>query len=510
MSETSTSVFGAAAGAPGPQRSLILAGGGMRVAYQAGVLRALFDAGLTFTHADGTSGGTINLAMLFSGLSPVEMCDRWRTLDVKQFASFMPIQDYLKAWDLPAMGDARGIIQHVFPHLGIDAGRINSATGMQGTFNVCNYTLKTSEVIPHQQVDLDLLVAGISLPIFMPPVEKNGSLYLDSVWIKDANLMEAVRRGSEELWLVWCIGNIREYKNGAFNQYVHMIELSANGYLFEEFKMIEEINARIRQGKIVYGHTRPIRLHVIKPEYALPLDQDFYLGRIDAATLIDRGYADARKYLAGMQPEGLPFSPEVTRMRDDTLGLTFREEFAGGFSFGETDPAEGEKKGAGTPLTLHAVVHIHDVHAFVSDPNHAADLYGHVTCAPWGENIPAERGVFNLFCPGGEPDAKLMVYEFGFEHDGRHYYLAGRKEMRNTSGLELWKGVTAIEVQLHEGADKTGRVVGAGILRIGAGEIVKLISSMHVTHAESAKVRLEALADFGRFFLGELWEKYRT
>ena len=39
--------------ATGPKRSLILAGGGMRVAYQAGVIRALLEAGLTFAHADG-------------------------------------------------------------------------------------------------------------------------------------------------------------------------------------------------------------------------------------------------------------------------------------------------------------------------------------------------------------------------------------------------------------------------------------------------------------------------
>ena len=509
MSELPTTVFGCAPfGDPGPQRSLILAGGGMRVAYQAGVLRALFEAGLTFAHADGTSGGTMNLAMLFSGLSPVEMCERWRTLDVRHFASLMPIEDYVKAWNMRAMGNAQGITQHVFPHLGIDSDRINSATGMQGTFNVCNYTLKTSEVIPHQQVDLDLLVAGISLPIFMPPVEKNGFLYLDSVWIKDANLMEAIRRGSEELWLVWCIGNVREYKNGAFNQYVHMIELSANGYLFEEFKLIEAINARIRRGESIYGQARPIRLHVIKPEYALPLDPDFYLGRIDAATLIDRGYADARQYLSTMQPTGLPFSPEVTQMKDDTLGLTFREELAGGFSFGETDPAEGEKKGAGTPLALHAAVHIHDVHAFFSDPNHTAELYAHITCAPWGVNIPAERGTFNLFRPDGNPDAKRVAFEIGIQHEEHHYYLAGQKEIRNASGLELLKEITSLHVQLHEGADRTGRVVGAGTLRIGAREIAKLVSSMHVTHAESAVARVEALADFGRFYLGELWERY--
>ena len=39
------------------RRSLVLAGGGMRVAYQAGALAALEEAGLRFHHADGTSGG---------------------------------------------------------------------------------------------------------------------------------------------------------------------------------------------------------------------------------------------------------------------------------------------------------------------------------------------------------------------------------------------------------------------------------------------------------------------
>ena len=509
MSTTTSNVFGSApSDAPGPKRSLILAGGGMRVAYQAGVLRALFEKGLTFEHADGTSGGTMNLAMLLSGLSPEEMCDRWRTLDVKHFASFMPLHDYLRPWDMQAMGDASGIVQHVFPHLGIDVGKINSAQGMQGTFNVCNYTLKTSEVIANQQIDLDLLVAGISLPIFMPPVEKNGSLYLDSVWIKDANLMEAVRRGAEELWLVWCIGNIREYKNGAFNQYVHMIELSANGKLFEELRLIDEINSRIHQGETVHGHSRPIRLHVIKPEYALPLDPDYYLGRIDAGTLIDRGYADAREYLAHSKPAGLPLSLEVTQMCDDKLGLTFREELSGNFSLGEQDPAKGATNGASTKLTFHISVHIHDISAFIADPAHSADLYAHFTFAPWGENIPAERGVFNLFYRAEEPNTKLAVYEFGFEHGGRQYFLVGRKEIHGHPGIDLWKESTTLYVQLHDGTGKSDPIAGAGILHNSVTGIAELVSSMHITHAESESARIGALADFGRFFLGELWGKY--
>ena len=71
----------------GKRRSLVLAGGGIRVAYQAGVLKALEEEGLHFHHGDGTSGGTINLAMLFSGLSPAEMCDRWRSLQIRDFVS---------------------------------------------------------------------------------------------------------------------------------------------------------------------------------------------------------------------------------------------------------------------------------------------------------------------------------------------------------------------------------------------------------------------------------------
>lgn len=49
-----------AADNPSVGRALVLAGGGMRVAYQAGAVKALIDEGLRFSHADGASGGTIN------------------------------------------------------------------------------------------------------------------------------------------------------------------------------------------------------------------------------------------------------------------------------------------------------------------------------------------------------------------------------------------------------------------------------------------------------------------
>ncbi len=495
----------------GPKRSLVIAGGGMRVAYQAGVIRALEEANLCFHHADGTSGGTINLAMLLSGLSPADMCQRWQSLRIGDFVSFMPPQHYLKAHDMLAMGDADGIIDKVFPHLGIDVDKINRAQGLAGTFNVCNYTRKTNEAIAHQQVNLDLLVAGISLPIFMPPVTVNEQIYTDSVWIKDANLMEAVKRGAEEIWLIWCIGNTPSYATGAFAQYVHMIELSANGGLFEEFDRIKEINARIASGDSPYGQQQPIGLHVIKPKHPLPLDPDLYLGRIDSATLISMGYTDTKHYLSTINPLGLPFEPEVTQMQETTtLGIRFRETMAGGFILGETDPVIGAKKGnaQGSELAMHAAINIHDLNGFITDPNHLGQIHGSIDFTPFGEGIPASNGAFNLFSPTDDPECKYMIYELGFEHQGDHYYLAGKKEVKDDPGFDLWTDTTTLYTTLHQGQDTSAPIVGAGVLSLGIKDLMKLVSTMSATNANSLSEKMSAFASFGKFFMGELWDSY--
>lgn len=315
-----TPALAAGPGVSAPRRALLLAGGGMRVAYQAGVLVALERAGLTFAHGDGASGGTINLAMLLSGLSPAEISQRWRTLDVRRFVSLWPPRRLLGGPPYPALGSSAGIRDHVFPHLGIDPAQIRAAEGMLGTFNVCDYDRKQCVAVPHHQVDLDLLVAGVSLPVLSPAVRRDGRAYLDAVWIKDTNVAEAVRRGADELWLVWAIGNHGVYRDGAFQQYVHMIEIAANGALFTELSAVRELNAT-RQP--------PVALHVIRPRVPLPLDPDFMLGRIDAGTLIAMGHRDACQYLETRAAEGVPLDPEATRMEDPRPGVGFRETLAG-------------------------------------------------------------------------------------------------------------------------------------------------------------------------------------
>jgi predicted acylesterase/phospholipase RssA len=317
----------------GPRRSIVLAGGGVRLAYQAGVLQALQQAGLHFNHIDGTSGGIFNAGMLASGLSPDEMADNWRSLNLKYFMSALPVKSYFRPFRLTGMGDADGIRKGVFPSLGINISKIRNNKDFVTTFNVCNFSDKAIESVPGEAISEDLMVAGVSLPIFMPSVWINDAWYTDAVWIKDANLLEAVRRGAEEIWLVWVIGNTRAYYPGSFIQYVHMIEMSANGGLLEEFRQIDSINEKILKGDSPFGQKKPIRLHVIKPRFPLPLDPDLFLKKIDTHTLINMGYSDAMEYL--QSGTGVTFDGFATKMSDPGVSLNFQTLFSGEMKISE-------------------------------------------------------------------------------------------------------------------------------------------------------------------------------
>lgn len=278
-------------------RSLILAGGGLRVAYQAGVLLALEEEGIRFQHIDGTSGGIFNTAMLASGLKPKEIAERWRSLKLTDFISGKKAKSYLRPFKMKGFADADNIRTKVFPHLGIEIGKINSNERFKATFNVCNFSTKSIEAIPSESVMEDHLIAGVSLPIFMPAIQIGESWYTDAVWIKDANLIEAVNQGADELWLVWAIGNSPTYLQGAFHQYVHMIEMSASGALLEEYKQIELIK-KIALNEIGTDDSSSFpKLYVFKSSIALPLDPDFFLNKINARELINMGYAQAKNYL---------------------------------------------------------------------------------------------------------------------------------------------------------------------------------------------------------------------
>lgn len=197
----------------------------------------------------------------------------------------------------------------------------------------------------------------------------------------------------------------------------------------------------------------------------------------------------------------------------EPIGLTFRETMTGAFALGETDPRQGAVAGerAGTRLAMHATVTIESMDDFVEHPEHPGRLAGHVDFTPWGSGMLASRGVFNLFSPAEPAGMKHMVYELRFQHDGKTYYLAGRKEVRgDRAGLDLWPDTTTLLTTLHEGEDASGPVVGAGVLSLGPDDLARLVSTVRVTGPASKAEQAKTIATFGAFFMGELWDTYAS
>jgi predicted acylesterase/phospholipase RssA len=464
----------------------------MRVAYQAGVLKALNELGYSFAHGDGASGGTMNLAMLISGLSPDEMCDRWRSLDVHQFASLMPITDYLESWNMTGVSSSEGIRKRVFPHLGIDIEAIRRSRSMAATFNVCNFSRKVSEVIPAEALTLDLLVAGISLPIFMPAVLIDKDWYTDAVWIKDANLMSAVAQGSEELWIVWCIGNTSAYLSGALNQYVHMIEMAANGHLFEEFNQIGELN---RQFLSASGTQRPIRIHVIKPAFPLPLDPDFFLGRITASTLIEMGYSDTYRYVEHeMAVEGLPLDPSTTQMRLPGPGVTFRKTMTGRCPLTDGDRAPSKKHDSteSAELTLRTETRIHDLKAFAAGDLTVLQMTGNISHPLLGNTIPLIDASF----AHSEQNESSTGYSLSgrFRTADHHYVFQAKPRGPAIKTPMGFLFARSLDLVLSRRSDGASEPIGTAIIKCRPADGWQMFRTVRLTHAPTFREKLQALS----------------
>lgn len=197
-------------------------------------------------------------------------------------------------------------------------------------------------------------------------------------------------------------------------------------------------------------------------------------------------------------------------MERTTPELSFRESMSGHFALGTADPEQGSETGkaADSRMTLSATITIRDMDRFIADPDHVGDMDARLDLDALGGSIPAKRATFNLFSPSDRPELKLMVYELALTAQGKDYYLAGRKEIRDDPGIDLWADTTTLRVRLHEGSSTAGPVVGAGVLTISVPELLRLTASMRVRKARSPAEAAAVVGAFGRSFLGALWDTY--
>ena len=490
------------------KRSLILAGGGMKVAFQAGVLQVWLDeAGLTFDHADGASGGTFNLAMYCQGMSGARIADNWRNLSPHLGVDFN-LAEYGKLFYAESLFTLDRYREKVFPGWELDWDRIR-ASDREATFNVYNFSRHELEVLTPDRMTEDYLAACVSLPMWFPPVIIDGDTYIDPVFITDANLEEAIRRGADELWVIWTVSERDEWNDGFVANYFQIIETSANGHFRRSLRRIEENNAAIAEGRDgEFG--RRIELEILKAEVPLHYLINLSPDRLEQA--VNRGVEAARRWCV---ERGIPLSGRDGRRPEDPTRLRFTEEMKGYVAFGETDFDAGFRKGRKEDnfLMFHLTMEVDGVERFVSESTREASAKGYVRCERLGGELPVEQGVFNLFVDEGDPSRKRMLYRLFFRDGaGNPLTLSGFKVVEDDPGSDLWTDTTTLFTRVLRGhveasEEESAEVVAAGVLRIRIRDFAKQLTTFRAGGPD-LRSKLAAVLRFGWIFMGHLAQVY--
>ena len=498
------------------KRSLILAGGGLKVGYQAGVLQVWLDeAGLTFDHADGASGGCFNLAMYCQGMSGRKIADNWRGLD-----PFLPVDLNLTGlWPMsPSLFTMDNFRARVLPFWNIDFNLIRNSP-RHATFNVFNFSKKQLEVLPPSQMTEDLLVASVSLPMWFPPVRINGDTYFDAVYISDANLEEAVRQGADEIWAIWTVSKRDEWRDGFVAQYFQIIETVADTNFFTFWKRLEKNNAEIAAGRTgEFG--RPIALNLIEAE--VPVHYLLNFSRDRMAEAVNKGVDDAR---AWCRSKGIPLTspapapapapgpaPTVTSLQFSEVMKGFLSAGASAQSRGEFEAAAAHGKEANGALSVQLTVTAPDVDAFITSPEHKTRAEGFVESPLVGGRCAVTSGTINLFVDAGDPRRKEMKYRLLFTGgDGKPYTLVGFKDISGKTLASAWPETTTLYTTLlsgHVAEGATGPTFASGVITIHPEDFFfRQLFSFRV-EGPTVAARANALARFGVMFFGKVWDVY--
>lgn len=487
------------------KRSLILAGGGVKVAFQAGVMQVWLDeAGLEFDHADGASGGTFNLAMYCQGMSGTQIADNWRNLPIQLGLDFR-WEEYTKLFYAQSIFTMERWRENVFPYWGLDWNRIQTCQ-REATFNVYNFTKHQLEVLTPDQMTAQFLVACVSLPMWFPPVHINNNLYIDSVFMTDANIEEAIRRGADELWIIWTVSERSEWNDGFVANYFQIIETSANGHFRRDIQRIEQNNAAIAAG-FAGEFGRHIELKILKAE--VPLHYLINLSSDRFTEAVNLGVDAARKWCV---VQGIPLKSSSEELVDLTK-LSFTEDMKGYVTFGEADFSQGFKAKERHYLSVHLTIKVEGVNQFVTDPKHQALVEGYVECEALGGKLPVEQGTFNLFVDEGDPTHKQMVYRLYFQDAAGHpLTLSGFKDVKDDPGYDLWSDTSTLFTRVLQGHiepedEEQAKIVASGIIQIHMLDFLKQLTTFR-TAGPTVVDRAAVLTRFGTFFLGKLWDVY--
>lgn len=210
----------------------------------------------------------------------------------------------------------------------------------------------------------------------------------------------------------------------------------------------------------------------------------------------------------------LPSASSTPPAEPQSLSLQFTETMRGYFSSKVQDDYErgaeqGRQDNSKFEFTL--TIGTEDLDQALSDASHSFRIAGTVEALALStQPLTVTGGEFRLFTQDeNNVDTRQMQYRMKMtSEEGRTFYFEGFKIIHEGLANELWPETTTLYITIYDGEGPASPVLGKGILRIAPEDFVRQMTTFQVSGASSEQQRLDAMARFGRFFAGMLWETY--
>lgn len=285
-------------------RALVLSGGGVKGAFQVGVLkRWMGDHKLDYDIICGVSVGALNtagLAMVPKG-NPAEAVawleEFWltRVNTSSIYKRWFPFGRLHSLW-LKSVYDSSPLINLVNENLHLDklttSGRILSVGA------VCLDTGEHRFVRENDPEFQKWVLASASFPVFLKPIEIDGKLWSDGGIKNVTPLGEAIRLGASQIDVIMCT-NIAERtmwdsrkKNAIPDQVIRTIDLMSDQIVNNDIELCGLKN----ELAVIDSRFRRVKVRVVMPDNILTKDPlNFDTGRIKE--MIDIGYNAADNFV---------------------------------------------------------------------------------------------------------------------------------------------------------------------------------------------------------------------
>jgi NTE family protein len=281
---------------------LVLAGGSVKGAFQAGVIKALFEKGYQPDAIYGVSAGSLNAAYLVNQLgqqvnagmplsysqAAQDLWDFWETRITHPRCLSKPFTIFELGWTaltknfkgLVDTSPLRELLSDVLQHQNLQA----SPVGLKiGAVNIMEGAMHFID--PSFDNFLDYLMASSAVPILMPVVKIEGEKrksYLDGGLRDVAPLQKAISDGAKEVVVIACHTEMIE--GGDFDSG----DLLALVDRVMDIAVNEILNADLRM------HRSEVKLTIIRPSQPLSIDIQRFT-KMDIRRMLEMGYVQGKQ-----------------------------------------------------------------------------------------------------------------------------------------------------------------------------------------------------------------------